>query len=236
METGHTAILEPQISAVTGRRRRDLVELSIGYALILVVIWTPRPWQKLPYFIAAAFIVTILWKSFAGWKAMGFRAANSVRSSWLVGGALLASAVAVIIASRLHTLHTPASPILFIYHYRGYIIFAFVQQFLLQDFFLPRTLRQTRSPGSAALAAAAIFSLAHLPNPILSVITFIWGFAACLFFLHYRNLYTLAIAHAILGITLAITVPGPVIHNMRVGLGYLTYSPHRTDLFDHRNH
>jgi hypothetical protein len=35
------------------------------------------------------------------------------------------------------------------------------------------------------------------------------------------------IAHAILGITVAITVPGPVDHNMRVGLGYLTYDPHK---------
>ena len=93
-----------------------------------------------------------------------------------------------------------------------------------------------RDPRSAALAAAAIFSLAHLPNPILSVITFVWGLAACLLFMRYRNLYTLVIAHAILGVTLAATVPGPVIHNMRVGLGYLTYSPHRADQLDHRNH
>ena len=39
-------------------------------------------------------------------------------------------------------------------------------------------------------------------------------------------------AHAILGITIAITVPGPVDHNMRVGLGYLTYNPHK---FTHRS-
>jgi hypothetical protein len=42
-------------------------------------------------------------------------------------------------------------------------------------------------------------------------------------FLRYRNLYPLALAHAILGITVAITIPGPMMHNMRVGLGYLKY-------------
>jgi membrane protease YdiL (CAAX protease family) len=115
---------------------------------------------------------------------------------------------------------------MFVERYAGYAVGACLQQFLLQDFFLPRLLRLLRSPGSAALMAAAMFSLAHLPNPILTVITFFWGFAACLFFLHYRNLYTLAIAHTILGITVAMTVPGPVIHNMRVGIGYLTYSSH----------
>jgi hypothetical protein len=51
----------------------------------------------------------------------------------------------------------------------------------------------------------------------------VWGLAACLLFLCYRNLYPLALAHAIFGITIAITVPGPVDHNMRVGLGYLKY-------------
>jgi hypothetical protein len=55
----------------------------------------------------------------------------------------------------------------------------------------------------------------------------IWGFVACLLFLRYRNLYPLMMAHAILGITVALTAPGPVVHNMRVGLGYLTYNPHR---------
>jgi hypothetical protein len=71
--------------------------------------------------------------------------------------------------------------------------------------------------------AAGIFSIAHLPSPILTPITLIWGFAACLIFLRYRNLYPLAMAHAILGISIAITIPGHVDHNMRVGLGYLTY-------------
>jgi hypothetical protein len=42
-------------------------------------------------------------------------------------------------------------------------------------------------------------------------------------FLRCRNVYPLAMAHAILGITVAVTIPGPVVHNMRVGLGYLRY-------------
>ena len=45
-------------------------------------------------------------------------------------------------------------------------------------------------------------------------------------FLHYRNLFTLGIAHAILGVCVAISVPATVQHNMRVGLGYLKYRPH----------
>ena len=71
----------------------------------------------------------------------------------------------------------------------------------------------------------------HLPNPLLTVVTLICGLASCLFFVRYRNLWPLAIAHAILGVSIAITIPGSMHHNMRVGLGYLTYvdrsaSPH----------
>jgi membrane protease YdiL (CAAX protease family) len=233
MDATTTAIVEAKCSYTPNRKRRDLVELAVAYALILIVIWTPRPWQKIIYLVAAAFIVASTWISFPGWKAMGLRTANLARSSWLVGAALLAAALASIVARRMHTLHAPGGPVLFLTRFEGYIIFAFVQQALLQDFFLLRLLRLIRGPAFAALAAAAIFSLAHLPNPILTVATFVWGLASCLFFLRYRNLYPLAVAHAILGITLAISVPGPVIRNMRVGLGYLTYpSQHRL----HRNH
>jgi hypothetical protein len=219
-------------SRVAGRRR-DLLELWIGYTLILIVIWTPRPWQRIIYFVAATFIIAATGLSFPGLKAMGLRTANFSRSFWLVGAAVIAAIVAAIVASRMHTLHTPGGPKMYLHRFAGYIIFACVQQFLLQDFFLLRLLRIMRRPSSAVFAGAAIFSLAHLPNPILTAVTFVWGVAACFFFLRYRNLYALAIAHAILGVTLAISVPGPVIRNMRVGLGYLTYPAQH---IRHRNH
>ena len=219
-------VLEPPGSTVAGRDRRALIELCVGYALILVVIWTPRPWQRLSYAVAATFLAGVLWISRTGWQAMGLRPARFARSLWLVGVALLAAAIADLVASRMHTLHRPDSLGQFIARYTGYALGACMQQVLLQTLFLPRLLRLMRGSATASLMAAALFSLAHLPNPILTVITFIWGFAACLFFVRYQNLYTLAIAHTILGVTVAMTVPGPVIRNMRVGLGYITFNSH----------
>jgi membrane protease YdiL (CAAX protease family) len=232
MESATSAISAPA-PAAPRRRSRDLVELAVGYVLILIVIWTPRPWQKIIYFVAAAFIILATSISFPGARAMGLRPKSAVRSIWIVAAALLAAAISLAIAGRMQTLHGPTSPSMFVKRYAGYILFACVQQALLQDFFLLRFVRTMRSPQAAAVAAAGIFSLAHLPNPILTVVTFVWGLMACLVFLRYRNLYVLAIAHAILGITLAMSIPGPVIRNMRVGLGYLTYDPHH---LRHRNH
>ena len=226
MAAGDIAFSQARASAAATRERRDLLELATGYALILIVIWTPRPWQRLSYLAATIFLAGVLWLSRPGLNASGLRPANFVRSLWLIGAALLTAAIAVLVAARMGTLHAPATPLQFVERYTGYAIGACIQQVLLQCLFLPRLLRLTRSSSHAALAATALFSLAHLPNPILTVITIFWGLASCLYFLRYRNLYTLVVAHAILGIAVGVCVPGRVIHNMRVGLGYLTYSSH----------
>jgi membrane protease YdiL (CAAX protease family) len=227
MEAGRASFSGGEASGAARGKRRDLVELAIAYGLILLVVWTPRPWQSLLWWDAAAAVAIILLIRFDGLEAMGLRWANLLGSLWVAGAALLAAATAVFAACRLHTLRLPASPILFIGRYWAYALWAFAQQFLLQCFFLTRLVRLLPSARSAALAAAVLFALAHLPNPILTSVTLFWGFAACLLFLRYRNLYPLALAHAILGIAIAITVPGPVDHNMRVGLGYLTYGHER---------
>jgi membrane protease YdiL (CAAX protease family) len=193
----------------------------------MVVVWTPRPWQRFLWIAAAAAIVVMMGAGFEGRKAVGLRAANFWRSLWIVGVALALAAVADMVSARMHTLKVPAGPVAFIGTYCAYAIWTGVQQFLLQGFFLLRFLRVIPRPWLAALLAAGLFAAAHLPNPVLTPITLIWGFVACLLFLRYRNLYPLMMAHAILGITVAMTVPGPVVHNMRVGLGYLTYSAHR---------
>lgn len=195
----------------------------MAYGLILLVIWTPRPWQRFLWVLAAAFIVAITWSSSDSRNDMGLRAANLLRSLWVAAAAMGAAAIAMVVAARLHTLNMPPSPLRFVETYIGYAIWSFGQQFLLQAVFLSRLLRLAPKPLSAAVLAALVFSAAHLPNPILAPVTLLFGFAACLVFLRYRNLYSLALAHAILGITISTTIPGPVLHNMRVGLSYLAY-------------
>lgn len=204
-------------------KRCDLLELSIGYALILLACWTPQPWQRQFYWAGLTWVVLSTAFSFDGWSVMGFRPSSFLRSFWIVGLALVVAASAVWVASRLHTLHAPDYPVLFLKRYWAYMIWAFLQEFLLMDFFLLRLLRLLADKKTAVMAAACLFALAHLPNPVLAPVTLLWGIAACLLFLQYRNLYTLGMAHAIFGICIATTVPGPIDHNMRVGLGYLYY-------------
>ncbi|HEX6497047.1 MAG TPA: CPBP family glutamic-type intramembrane protease [Acidobacteriaceae bacterium] len=225
MSAGSSTAATVQASSGSDERRRAVVELTIAYVLIQAVLWTPRPWQARIYFVAAAFVAWATWRSWAGWNAMGWSRRNLLRSAWIIGAAAAVAAVAIACAARIGTLHVPPTPTLFVKRFIGYIIFACIQQFLLQDFFLLRFLAAGCAPRIAIFAAATIFALAHMPSPILSVLTFLWGLAAAAWFLRYRSLYALAIAHVILGVTLATCIPGPIVRNMRVGLGYLKYLP-----------
>lgn len=205
--------------------RRNLLEIFVPYILILGVIWTPRPLQRWLWIVAATVIITVTFVSWPGRDALGLRLKNLVRSFWIVGAAMVVATVAVILAGHLHTLVLHGGPLWLIENYWLYAVWSGAQQFLLQCFFLVRLLRLVPRKWLAAMIAAALFSIAHIPNFILVPATLAWGFLACLHFIKYRNLYPLAIAHAILGIMIAITIPGPVVHNMRVGLGYVRYNP-----------
>jgi hypothetical protein len=202
------------------------MELGVAYGLILLALWTPRPWQTRISLVALAWVLLATWISFDGWRAMGLDGTGVRRSLWVVGAALLAAGAGAMVAARLQTLRAPANPGLFVGRYWGYMIWSLLQEFLLLDFFLPRLLRLLPGKKAAAMAATGIFAFAHLPNPILTVLTLLWGWAACRLFLRYGSLYTLAMAHAVLGMCLAVTIPGPVDHNLRVGLGYFTYREH----------
>jgi membrane protease YdiL (CAAX protease family) len=221
-------------SAADGRRRA-LVEAAVGYGLILIAIWTPLPWQRGIGLAALAWILFATVRSFDGWRAMGLGISGSLRSIWLIGVALLLAAGAVMFAGTLQILPLPVFLPMIVRRYWTYALWALLQQFVLQDFILLRLLQLM--PGRAAvMIAAGLFAMAHVPNPVLMPLTLAWGLAACMLFLRYRNLYTLAMMHIIFGICVAITVPGPVDHNMRVGLGYLTYRQHRRPHRSQKDH
>ena len=55
------------VDSITAERKRfDLMELCVGYALILLVIWTPRPWQRALYWLPVLWTLVVSWLSFDG--------------------------------------------------------------------------------------------------------------------------------------------------------------------------
>jgi len=208
-------------------RLRDLLELISAYGLILAVIWTPMPAQRILYWLAIVAVVGITVLRREKLQSLGLAPTETRRSLWIVAAALALAVLAVVAAKELGTLHglpgvgrMPARTRVI-----GYLIWSFVQEFLVQVFVLTRLVRLLPRRSLAIAAAALLFAIAHIPNPILICLTLVWALIACPFFLRYRNLYALGLAHAILGLCVAVTVPDAMHHHMRVGLGYLRYQP-----------
>jgi membrane protease YdiL (CAAX protease family) len=206
-------------------RERDISELVLGYGLILAVIWTPNPFQRILYWITFTTVIIVTLLRRESLQTLGLGKNGFLRSLWIVGVALLLASAAITFAWRFHTLHRHLGRISLDFHFMGYVIWALLQQFLLQDYFLARLMRLTPKRWIAITLATLLFAIAHIPNATLVVLTLVWGTVASVLFLRYRSLYTLGIAHAILGICIAITVPNHIQHHMRVGLGYLHYHP-----------
>ena len=104
----------------------------------------------------------------------------------------------------------------------GYILWALIQEFILQSFFFNH-FEELYGSSAAVWMASTLFAAAHLPSPVLTTATLIGALFFCEMFRRYRSLYPLAIVHAMLGLTIAIITPDSLLHHMRVGIGYLRY-------------
>lgn len=213
----------PNGDALENRSRSpfvDCVEIAVGYGLILATIWTALPVREYLGWLAVIWLVVTLLHDTQRIGSLGLGLRGLRESIWAVGAALLGIAVVVAFAAVLGTLHyhhNPKSPFIPVI---GYLVWSFVQQFILQNLFVARLLRLLGRPWMAVFAGGLLLALAHLPNVLLVVATLLWGIWACWLFLHYRNLYVVGLIHFLLGVSLAACVPNSVHHNMRVGWGY----------------
>jgi len=204
-------------------RFRDLLELAVGYGLILAVIWTANPAQRVLFWIALVWILITTVIRLPDIGTLGLNRSGLRCSVWMLGAVAAFAGVLLAIASERHTLHPLHGHGPIAAHATGYVLWAFQQQFILQDYFLLRLLRILPRKRQALIVAAVLFSTAHLPNPILMPLTLVWGLVSCTVFLRRRNLYALGLAHGILGLSIAISLPDTITHHMMVGLGYLRY-------------
>ncbi len=217
-------VLPPEDSPIPGTRTlRAVLEAAVGYTLILITLWSPPPVRNWVALAAAFWILGSLLLSGLAGPGRGFGLDALWRCSWAVGLSLAAAAALIALAAHLGTLHFNSRlsarrpPML------GYLLWSLIQQIILQCFIMARMLVLLRRPWMAIVTAAALFSAAHLPNPLLMLATLLWGVAACWLYWRYRSLIGVAAIHFVLGVCLAICVPASLHHNMRVGLGYSRY-------------
>lgn len=201
---------------------RDLAELILGFLAIDAVLWLPTHEQLIFGPIALLTpLVLVLWRR-PGWNELGLGWRGFASSLWIVPAAVAMSVLGVETAKQAGTFHTLYAPDFS--HVSGYVLWTLYQQFLLQDYFMPR-LSCVLSSNAAIGMAALLFALAHLPNIPLVLVTLVWGAVSCALFRRYHNLYVLGLAQGLLGLCFALCVPDVWLHHMRVGLGFLRYHP-----------
>ena len=200
---------------------RDLAEVIFGYGFIMLIIWLPQTAQNLLSPVALLATLSIVLLRRTSLDELGLGRPGLVVSLWLLPAAGALVVVSALIARRIGTFH-PLYQADF-KHVGGYILWTCYQQFLLQDYFMPRLARLVASEAAAVALTAILFAVAHLPNLGLTAVTLVWGVASCVLFLRYRNLYVLGLAQGLLGLGFAVCVPDALHHHMRVGLGYLHY-------------
>jgi hypothetical protein len=200
---------------------RDLVELILGYGLIVGVIWMPESLQRFcsPFVLVVTLAVVLARRPSHDELGIGFR--GLVSSLWILPAAAALALVSAAVAKHFGTLHSLYKGDL--KHVAGYVLWTLYQQFLLNNYFMPRLGRVLGSASLAVAMAGILFAAAHLPNLVLTIATLVWGSVSCALFLRYRNLYMLGLAQGLLGLCIAVCVPDALHHHLRVGLGYLRY-------------
>ncbi len=209
------------LSRVRPGSTRDLVELLLGYGVILFVLWMPEFPQRILSPVALVVTLAIVLARHPSVDDLGVGWRGLLPSLWILPAAIVLSIASVLVAKQIGTLHS-------LYkgdfkHVAGYVAWTLYQQFLMNDLFLPRLTRLLGNENAAIGLAAVLFAAAHLPNLPLTAATLVWGAISCALFRRYQNIYALGLAQGLLGLCFAVCVPDALHHHLRVGLGYLRY-------------
>jgi hypothetical protein len=198
-------------------------QLVIAYGLLEVALWTTPPIQPIFALATAAWIVGVTIANRRSLRQLGLGTSG-------FGGALIAVPIAAVVAAlilvigwqagTLRVLYGPSTPV---WHSIGYALWALEQQFILQSFFFVTLEELLNDSKKALLGATFLFCAAHIPNPVLMATTLVAALFFVSVFRRYRNIYPLGLAHAMLGLSLAVTLPDHVIRHMRVGISYLHF-------------
>lgn len=219
------AVGSKALPAIPTAYRRHFVWTQIGgvFLLLELALWAPTNHIRNRWAVIAMFaILAIVLTDRPSLERLGLRLPSAFGASVVLGiGFAMVVFTAVFVkgaGGRIPANQTwPA-----LHSAWGYTIWALIQEFILQSFFFNR-LEELYGSSAAVWIASTLFAVVHLPSPILTTATFAGALFFCEMFRRYRSIYPLGIVHAMLGLTLALTMPNSLLHHMRVGIGYLRY-------------
>lgn len=203
------------------RRRWVWAQVVIAFLFVECAVWAARLSVRSRWAVVASVLVVFLAlvdRPSNGPLGLGLPNLRGIVAILAIGTLIASSMIA---ATKALGGQIPANPTFPNWGMAWkYVLWAMLQQFLLQCFFFARC-EELFGSKTAVWVAGTLFSLAHQPNMILTSCTLFSGLLFCELFRRYRNIYPLGIIHAALGLTLSSTVPESLLQHMRVGIGYL---------------
>jgi len=221
---GSTPSPDSAATHVQGSRFRLLTafEIVLVYASILFYIWRwqlvyPRVWIGLLAIVLTSHIVHRDRLTSMGLTIHGLRESGQV---------ILPIALAIFLPAVFYGILqrglwvVPPPGLRALPAFALYGLWCVFQQYLMQSYFHNRLMEVSANRHLTSSVVALMFGAAHLPNPILTVVTTLGGLLFAEIFARHRNIFPLALAQTVGGFLVAVLSPPELIHNMRVGPGY----------------
>lgn len=200
-----------------------MIEALSVFLLILLYIWRVRLFYPGRWMVIAGILAVSHAARREGAEALGlrwapFKQALRALAPWVLGlaGGLLAAGFWLDTVNPVVLRRTPGSLSL-------YLVWGILQQWLLNGYLLRRLLGAGASRRCATLAAAGLFSAAHLPNVFLMAVTLAGGYLAARLFLRYGSLWVLGLAHGLIGFLLNLVAPDWLSGRFLVGPRYILH-------------
>ena len=205
-------------------------EMAALLFVIQAIMWHLPPeievWEmKFWCFIGLACMLGMIlrWRLHHG--TFGLKPLGFLRSYWLVLLAIIVSSGMLLYG--LHWNGLDYSRFRLSFWKPGYYPFVVLQLLLLMVCFIQR-LEFLLGPGKikgviVVLLGSLIFSLCHLPNPILMLVTFAGGILLCAAYRHSRDILNLALAQILISCSLTAIISDQALCHMRVGKGCVEY-------------
>jgi membrane protease YdiL (CAAX protease family) len=216
------------VDATASRRYFVWAQIVIVFLFLELALWAPtrqirNRWAAIAPITILVFILTDALTNPKSLKRLGLGLPKMSGASVVLGIGFATVAFVMVLVNWAGG-QIPANPTWFpgLQSIWGYVLWAMIQEFILQSFFFNR-FEELYGGTTAVWTASTLFAAAHLPSPVLTTATFIGALFFCEMFRRYRSIYSLGIVHAMLGLTIAFTTPDSLLHHMRVGLGYLRY-------------